>query len=145
MEVPDTFEMVVFFPSTTKSALLLPLTALRLMVADVPVKVNAIPVPGHVSSCVAGLTLPSQRTAYQFGLETMRIMKQCVLRLTGFMAAFLGNADAVAVDASKTRSRSFMVSGTVQERQYKGTETTLNTERPHQGSRQVYILRVQRT
>jgi hypothetical protein len=50
-----------FRPSITKSKLLSPLTAVRLIVADVPVNVKDTPVPGQVSSLVEGLTRPRYR------------------------------------------------------------------------------------
>ena len=57
--VPETFGMTVAAPPSTKrSTLFEPLTEARLMVAEVPVKVNATPVPGQVSCLVAGFTLP---------------------------------------------------------------------------------------
>jgi hypothetical protein len=45
-----------------KSTLLVPLTEERAIEAVVPVKVNDSPVPGQVSSLVAGLTRPRYRT-----------------------------------------------------------------------------------
>ena len=59
MEVPSTFGITVGSPpSIIKSTLLVPSTAARPIAAHVPVKANETPVPGQVSSLVAGLTLP---------------------------------------------------------------------------------------
>jgi hypothetical protein len=55
IDVPATFEITVGAPpSIAISTLFVPLTDERPIVAEVPVNVNAIPVPGQLSSLVAG-------------------------------------------------------------------------------------------
>lgn len=62
IELPATFDITIGAPpSMETSTLLLPLTEAIPIVAEVPVKVKVRPVPGHMSSLVAGLTLPRNR------------------------------------------------------------------------------------
>ena len=63
IEVPFTFRMMVETPSTSSSALLEPDMTDRPILAEVPVKENVTPVPGHVNSRVLGFTRPRKRTA----------------------------------------------------------------------------------
>jgi hypothetical protein len=59
--LPVTLEITVATPSMNKSALFVPVTEEPPIEAEVPVKVNDTPVPGQVSSKVAGLTRPRYR------------------------------------------------------------------------------------
>lgn len=62
MKLPLTLEMFTGVPpSILKSILLAPFKELIPMVALVPLNVNDTPVPGQVSSLVAGLTRPRYR------------------------------------------------------------------------------------
>ena len=81
MVVLVTFGIVAeVFPSMTRSKLLSPTILARLMVAEVPVNVNETPVPGQVSSLVAGLTRPRKRyeaaAAAGAGMAVTRLAKR---------------------------------------------------------------------
>lgn len=60
INIPSTLPMRIGSPpSIIRSALEFPLTLLMLIEAALPLKVKATPALGHVSSFVAGLTLPT--------------------------------------------------------------------------------------